>query len=161
MKVKESKIDIAKVEVGMYWYMDDTFSFEIVAGKKRKAIVELIEKGVIYGDLTASEISDIKDISSNWWSARDYIERFSYDCKKNEKIVWYDVEQLKRVYDQYVPVRKAFEKIGKKYREYGYWTSTERPSMCACYVYFYRGIKFVYSKSLICYLRPVLALKVN
>ena len=54
MDTKTNKIDITQVGVGMFWYEDDTFSFDRTTDKKIKAIVELVENNVIYGDLTAS-----------------------------------------------------------------------------------------------------------
>ena len=56
-----SKISIKQVKAGMFWYEDDTFSFGKIADKKLKAVVELVYNGVIYGDLTASELFDIPE----------------------------------------------------------------------------------------------------
>ena len=61
MDTKTNKIDITQVGVGMFWYEDDTFSFDRTTDKKIKAIVELVENNVIYGDLTASELFDIPE----------------------------------------------------------------------------------------------------
>ena len=55
------KIDITKVKSGMFWHEGNLFSFERLPDKKIKAVVELVEDGIIYGDLTASELFDIPE----------------------------------------------------------------------------------------------------
>ena len=59
METKESKL--SKIKLGMIWYEDDSFSFERIANKRIKAVVELINDGFIYGDLTVSEIININE----------------------------------------------------------------------------------------------------
>ena len=71
--LSDSQIDISQVKVGMIWYEDDTFSFEKITGKKIKAIVELVHRGVIYGDLTASDILDVKEQQLTWYNAQNYV----------------------------------------------------------------------------------------
>ena len=70
----KTNIDIKQVKKGMFWYEDDTFSFERVPDKKIKAIVELAKDGVVYGDLTASELSENHEQFTDWFRAKKYIE---------------------------------------------------------------------------------------
>ena len=94
-KNKKEKKELIKP--GYYWYEDDTFSRSRIPDKKIKAIVELIEDDFIYGDLTASELFTIKEQQLTWDDAKKFFENFSYPCKENEKIVWYNIHQLTKV----------------------------------------------------------------
>ena len=171
------QIDIAKVKVGMFWYEDDTFSFDKTTRKKIKAIVELVENNTIYGDITASELFDIYEKDVNWEQAKSFFEEFSYPCKENEKIVWYDIVQFKSVRDHYNEVRRAFKKLrtvslfrlfrsskSKPCRMSLYWSSTEVTDLLAEPVLFSEkscGCTGGGRKKKTCfYVRPVLALKV-
>jgi len=167
------KDDISNIKSGMFWYEDDSFSSARIVGKKVKAIVELVEDGVIYGDLTASELFDIKEQYLPWKIARAYIEEFSYPCKGNEKIVWYDENNLVKVCRSYGLVRDNLKQLGKKPRSFE-WTSTEDYGFSARMVLFDRGPRlgnvsvieneekysFGYAKHSPRYVRPILALKV-
>ena len=73
---EKAKIDINQVKPGMIWYEDNTFSFDKQADKKIKAIVELVENGVIYGDLMASEMHDISDVEITWPDAKKFFKEF-------------------------------------------------------------------------------------
>ena len=139
--VKETKkswlaTDITQVKVGMIWYEDDTFSFDRITGKKIKAVVELVEKGIIYGDLTASELFDAREVSMPWMFVNEYIENYNYPCQKNEKIIWYNMRQLIDIGTNYYRVKNAFIKLGKRWRKSWYWTSTELPGAQAWVVAF-------------------------
>ncbi|MBR5154545.1 MAG: DUF1566 domain-containing protein [Alphaproteobacteria bacterium] len=157
-----SKTDYDNIKPGMFWYEDDTFSINRTMDKKIKAIVELVEDGIIYGDLTASELFDVYEKDMTWNDVRKFFEKFSYPCQKNEKIVWYSIEQFETVYKHYKAIKKAFEKLHKPFRGVWYWSSTERSSMLAWGVNFGSGNRGTYTKrrSLL-YVRPVLALKVS
>ena len=159
-KKSRPKIDITQVKVGMIWYEDDTFSFDRITGKKIKAIVELVEGGIIYGDLTASELFEIEEQDLTWHRAMRYIENFSYPCQKNEKIVLYSLKQFVKLSATYEHVRRTFDKIHKQCRECWYWSSTERSSTHAWDLDFSGGSKYNASKTNASYVRPVLALKV-
>ena len=152
---------LSEIEVGMIWYEDDTFSFELIKDKKIKAVVELIRSGIIYGDLTASELQDIQEQELNWGETKRYFENFSYPCKENEKIVWYSDDQLVKVYKTYDAVRKTFKKIGKQFRESWFWSSTEMSAMLAWYVNVSSGYWDNNIKTITLYVRPVLALDLN
>ena len=112
------KIDITKVKSGMFWHEGNLFSFERLPDKKIKAVVELVEDGIIYGDLTASELFDIPEKNLTWGEARDLFLGFSYPCEENEKIVWYNCHKLFEVAEYYT--RQSFhsphkdKKIPKK-----------------------------------------------
>ncbi len=160
-----------KVETGMFWFEDDTFSFDKIEGKKIKAIVELVRYGFVYGDLTASELFDIEEKYLNWYDAKDYLANFSYPCKNGEKIVSYDLYQIQDLAIAnccvktdtscfcYPYVREAFKKINKKYRHGKNWCfhDCERDSMTA--IEFTDDINIIsYSKKKDpCFVRPVLA----
>lgn len=166
-KKSRPKIDITQVKVGMIWYEDDTFSFERAASKKIKAVVELVEDGVIYGDLTASELFGITERPMSWFSAKQFFDKFSYLCKDNEKIVWHNIDQLQSVYKNYNAVKEAFSKLNKMYRRSVYWSSTEYKSSVkdsntfALDIDFSTGSRLVDHQYNCFYVRPVLALKVE
>lgn len=46
---------LEKIRPGYYWYEDNTFSKEIIAGKPLKAVVVLVQHSVIYGDIFLEE----------------------------------------------------------------------------------------------------------
>lgn len=161
------KRDYLNIKSGMFWYADDTFSFERIAGKKIKAMVELVENGFIYGDLTASELFDIPERHMTWFNAKQFFDKFSYPCEENEKIVWYNIDQLKSVYKKYNAVKEAFSKFDKMYRRLECWSSTEHKSSVKTSDTFALDINFNTGSSLVdhqynCfYVRPVLALEVK
>ena len=115
----------AQIKEGMFWYEDDTVSFEFTETKRIKAIIELIEGYVVYGDLTASRLLDIKERKLSWNDARKYIKNFSYPCRSNEKIVWYTGKQLQDVYLYYRAVGLALAVCGARKRRGEQWSSTE------------------------------------
>lgn len=160
------KIDISQVEVGMYWYSDNTFSFNRLHDKKIKAIVELVENRKIYGDLTASELYNIEEKAVNWFEGRDHIKRFSYPCNKDEKIVSYDCYQIQKIgrFRECDKVKKAFEQIGKKarcgnYVHYGY--NPEDKVFGITFVSDGNNLDLYANKTDICFIRPVLCLNVE
>ena len=158
-KKSRPKIDITQVKVGMIWYEDDTFSFDILP-KKIKAVVELVKGGIIYGDLTASELFGIPERPMSWFSAKQFFDKFSYPCKDNEKIVWYSIKQFENVYKTYEWVRKTFDIIHKQYRKKSYWSSTEYNSFVAWKQMFDSGYGLALDKYNCFYVRPILALEV-
>jgi hypothetical protein len=160
---EKAKIDINQVKPGMIWYEDNTFSFDKQADKKIKAIVELVENGVIYGDLMASEMHDISDVEITWPDAKKFFKEFSYPCEKNEKIVWYNIDQFRRIYDydNYHTVKKAFDKLQKVYRIGIYWSSSEYYTKTAWYWDFYNGKRGYQDKNRYLYIRPALGLEVE
>lgn len=165
-KKSQSVVDVTQAEVGMIWYEDDTFSFDRLPNKKIKAVVELIENNIIYGDLTASELLTINEQRLTWDKAKMYIKNFSYPCQKNEDIVWYNIEQLKNIRDNYECVKKTFDKLYKEYRKEVYWSSTEEPDFYgslkyAWRIYFCGSCKMYQGKRDISYIRPVLAKKIK
>lgn len=158
-----SKTDYASVRPGMFWYEDDTFSFKRVSDKKIKAIVELVESGIIYGDLTASELFDVPEIHMCWSNAKKFLKKFSYPCRENEKIVWYNIDQLQSVYRNYNAVEKAFNVLWKPCRSSVYWSSTEYECDpdAAKDLNFDNGGRLCDNKYNAFYIRPVLALEVE
>lgn len=158
-----TKTDYPNIKPGMFWYEDDTFSFDRITNKKIKAVVELVENGVIYGDLTASELFDARESSMPWMFVNEYIENYNYPCQKNEKIIWYNMRQLIDIGINYYRVKNAFIKLGKSWwRKSWYWTSTELPGAQAWVAAFPPLVvpiecnKFSYQT-----VRPVLALTVE
>ena len=129
--------------------------------KRIKAIVEWIGNSTVYGDLTASEIFDVKEECLNWFDAKNYMERFFYPCGKNEKIVLYTLEEFFADKRKYNPVKTAFLAIDKEYRNNRYWTVNELSlSKAFCFDYTrWECITQVKSDKL--YVRPVLSLKVG
>ena len=163
METKTRKIDISEVRVGMIWYEDDTFSFKKRDGKKIKAIVELIDSDTIYGDISVSEIISVSELNLNWKGTKRYLENFYYPCKPHEEIVWYDIDQFKKIYQQYYFVKKTFKMLGKEYRRGFYWADLESPSCddgAWCFNFRY-GQPYMYRQYVMMPVRPVLALKVN
>ena len=156
---KNSKLN--QIKVGMIWYEDDTFSFDRVDTKKIKAIVEDVKDGVIYGDLTASDIYENYEQFVDWEGAKKYIEHFSYPCKQNEEIVWYNIQQLREIKKHYSQVRESFKLIGKRYRQFSYWASEIWPSFYADTINFISGFTKSLRKSQRAFIRPVLSLKIK
>ena len=115
-------IAVSDIKPGYFWYEDDTFSKSKISDKKVKAIVELTDNGTIYGDLTASEIIDVTEKQLTWEIANYYMKDFSKICGENEKIVWYDIDKLKKVYQTYDEVRSAFRILGKRSRRFCQWS---------------------------------------
>ena len=157
----KTNIDIKQVKKGMFWYEDDTFSFDKQPDKKIKAIVEYIKYGIIYGDLTASEIYINHEQFTDWFGAKKYIEQFPYQCKQNEEIVRYNKYQLIDIKHNYSVVKKSFKSIGKRYRQFSYWGDEIRPSFYADTINFESGFVKTLRKSERAFIRPVLSLKVE
>ena len=157
-----SKTNNPNIKPGMFWHEGNLFSFERLPDKKIKAVVELVENGVIYGDLTASELFDARESSMPWMFVNEYIENYNYPCQKNEKIIWYNMRQLIDIGINYYRVKNAFIKLGKSWRKSWYWTSTELSGAQAWVVAFPTLVvsikcnKFSYQT-----VRPVLALTVE
>lgn len=126
VKEPQSKIDICQVKPGMIWYEDDTFSFERLTGKKIKAIVELVDNGVIYGDLTVSEVRYIPEKYMTWYEAKDFFQEGDHRSDRLENFVWYNRHLLRKVHDNYNAVKKAFEKLHKPCRKARYWSSSDK-----------------------------------
>jgi hypothetical protein len=156
-----SKTVYANIKQGMFWYSDNTFSFDKIPNKKVKAIVEFSEKGIIYGDLTASELFDIPERYMRWESVESFLNEFSYLCEENEKIVWYDIDQLQRVCNNHNAVKNAFNILCKPYRKSMYWSSSEYNEEVAKDINFDNGGRWCDGKYNSFYIRPVLALKVE
>jgi len=157
--VSAKTIDILQVKSGMFWYEDNTFSYERLTSKKIKAVVELVENGVIYGDLTASELLDIKEQKLPWDEAKRFIEEFSYPCQSNEKIVCNGIEYLEKVYSTYELVKQAFCEVGKPFRKGYYWSYTEYTAASAWALNFSSGFRNASGKyGSWNYVRPVLSL---
>ncbi len=160
--------DFANIQPGMFWYEDDTFSFKKLDSKRIKAIVELVENTVIYGDLTASEIYRFREVLKPWYASIAYINNFPYKRNYNEKIVMYDRDQFWDILKEYKAVQKSFNLIGKPYRKDCYWTSEE--FNCAsskifgfdekCDISIYPWA-IAQNKDCRMYLRPVIALYVG
>ncbi len=162
METKTNKIDITQVGVGMIWYEDDTFSFDKLVDKKIKAVVELVKDGVIYGDLTASELVDVKEERLNWAAAQRYIQDLSYPCKDNEKVINYDFSPAYYASLQSLTLVSTFRLIGKRWRHGMYWTSREYEKYWAFAIGFgFANIQSREDKGKVLLVRPVLALKVE
>lgn len=162
MEEKFNKIDITLVGVGMIWYEDDTFSFEKLTDKKIKAVVELVKDGVIYGDLTASELVDVKEERLHWAAAQRYIHDLRYPCKNNEKVINYDFSQAYYASLQYLTLVSTFKLIGKRWRHGMYWTTREFEKYWAFRVGFgFANIQDRADKAKASGVRPILALKVE
>ena len=160
-----------QIKEGMIWYEDDTFSFDLIHNKKIKAVVELVENGIIYGNLAASDLCSIptKNLMS-WYNAKDLISRSetgignfvqSYSCNKNEKIVWYNLEQLKKVYKKQFIIKNTFKMLQKEYYCGNYWSSTELNRILAWGLNFETGYPGYALKNILHHVPMMLALKVE
>lgn len=157
----QKKSEISRIKAGMFWYEDNTFSFKRLANKKIKAIVELVEDGVIYGDLTASELFYVEEKVCKQSQAMEYIDDFSYLCKEGEKVICYDRRLFELVYKQYSFVKKSFERINQPYRITSYWTNEKASSEYGYIIDFTRASQSIVSQHEEYAVRPVLALKVD
>ena len=152
-------IDISRIMPGMYWFEDDTFSEMRLLRKKIKAIVEVVEDGVIYGDLTVSEIENVKEQRLSYDDAKEYIKNFSHLCKENEVIVLYDHKLLTNVGRTYGLVQKKIMELGKNPRLGWQWSLTQCDEKVWVEYFGDEGSELFYG----CggtYVRPVIALKV-
>lgn len=111
--------EITKIESGMIWYEEDTFSFSVIKGKRIKAVVELIDTydNFIYGDLTASTIYDIQERRLSCYKARKRIANLFSICKEGESIVMMTTDELKKNASCYDKIEDTLIKIGKKPRK--------------------------------------------
>lgn len=69
---KAEEAEKRRVKSGYYWYEDDTFSYSRIPDKKVKAIVDLVEGGYIYGDLTVSELFPIDEQELSYEDAKKF-----------------------------------------------------------------------------------------
>jgi len=123
MKEKISRHGIPNVKKGMIWYEDDTFSFERMTNKKIKAVVELINDGFVFGDLTVSELINVEEKHLNWEKILIELRYLSREFKERQFITWQDGDELLNVCNGYDVVRKTFVMLGKSPRNGVYWTS--------------------------------------
>ena len=129
---KNKLIKGVNVCVGMFWYYDNTFSFDLIPHKVVKAVVEYIDDEYIYGDLTASPAigetlcSFNKNETHNTFCIDEFIRGIPYTCDDNEEIVCYSYRQTEQVSIFYDVVKDALKKIGKNPRKDDgdavYWT---------------------------------------
>ena len=160
VKTQYNVVDISLIKPGMLWYEDDTFSMLKLPGKRVKAMVELVSDGTIYGDLTVSELFVIKEQYLPWHEAMEFFKNFHYPCQEHEKIVWYEIEQLARVSEDYKNVESALALLFKRCRTEMQWSSTERSNLSAIGLYLCNGLKYITEKVAKGYIRPVIAWKV-
>lgn len=162
--------DFHNIYVGMFWYQDNTFSETKIPNKKVKAIVEMVNNGTIYGDLTASELIPLEERNLCWKDAKEYIQNMPYACQKDEHLVLYNHYQMFCLIREYPNTISAWKKLGKEARWKTYWIfddpkePKEFASREATATNFTRAQDFNLSKTdpaQTAYIRPVLALKVK
>lgn len=159
--LSDSQIDISQVKVGMIWYEDDTFSSEKIAGKKIKAIVELVHRGVIYGDLTASDILDVKEQQLTWYNAQNYVNGIPYRLRSKEWITWQDEYRIGLVYSKYESVKNAFKLIDKPCRHGLQWSSTKLNANQGWSKDFDNGNGYIHGTYMHASVRPIIARRVK
>jgi hypothetical protein len=155
-----NSFDISLIKPGMFWFENNTFSERMIPKKKIKALVELVDDGVIYGDLTASEIENIEERLLKYDDAKKYIESFSYLCKENERVVLYNDKLLGILNKNYGLVQKKLVELGKNPRSGWQWSSTEYGGNIRVQYFGEESYELFYE----CggtYIRPVIALKVS
>ncbi len=81
--IKFSQKNIPKIKAGMFWYDDDTFSADLIADKKVKAVVELVDTslGVVYGDIFVQAKRML------YSEALKYIKFFNEFCQMPDSLV--------------------------------------------------------------------------
>ncbi len=111
--------EFTKIEPGMIWYEDNTFSFSVIKDKRIKAVVELIDSrdSLIYGDLTASTIYDIQERRLSSDAAWRRLSNLSSICKKGEEIIKMPKDGLLEIAENYNKIKETLIKIGKKPRK--------------------------------------------
>lgn len=160
MKTKINKIDITKVKVGMIWYEDNTFSFNILSDKKRKAIVELIEDEFIYGYIIDYKPDNIDTVELFLRMRTSSLRDFVYSCEENEKLVYYNAYQQKKARNNYADVKKTFERLKDKSKKYCL-SITTASNLYMQRLYFIEEIQCCHEGNLCQYNRPVLTLKAS
>ena len=129
-----------------------------IKGKKIKAVVELVENGVIYGNLTVSQLCKVERVVlRSWYELKEWIENFKYPFKPNEYLAWYTREQLLKVWQNKALVQKRIKPDGR--HQNFEFTSTEVNSYCAYMLYFGKEDSFTKGNST-SYV-PIIALKVS
>ena len=154
-----SQIDINKVKPGDYWYVDNTFSDEKVRGKKVKAIVELVENGVIYGNLTMSQLCRVESVViRNWNELKEWIRNFKYPFGPKEYLAWYSDGQLAKVWKNQDLTRRKIKSDGQ---HKGFeFTSTEVGGDKA-YMLYYGKVRAPFYKNVSSSIYvPIIAIKV-
>lgn len=158
----DSELDNTQVKVGMLWFEDDTFSFERVPNKKIKAIVELIDRDIIYGDLTVSEIMNIEEKKLDWYNAHNYIMQLPYRCRSREWITWHDDYRIGKIYLNYKRVQDTFNLIGKPYRQGRQWCCSKMNSYVGITKNFDTGRRHTnYGLRTPAFVRPILARRIK
>lgn len=156
-----NKYELSEIRPGMFWFDDDTFSTIRLPDKKIKTIVELVKDNIIYGDMTVSEIFNIKAKMMFWDEIEEYISACQYLCNVNEKVVSYPVECLEEVLKTYDSVKRVLsESLGKKPRKKWQWSSSLSSLSCVWIVCFETGIRSTTWKNDVLEFRPVLSMKV-
>ena len=128
--------DITKIEPGMIWYEDDTFSFSVIKDKRIKAVVDLVDayENYIYGDLTASTIYDIQERYLKYHDALVRLDNLSSICKEGEKVVLLSGEKLGKIASCYDKTKETLLKLGKSPRKEPHMSFT----LCAEYTKYFR-----------------------
>ena len=171
-RLKPRLIKGDSVCVGMYWYYDNTFSFDIIPDKMIKAVIEYIDDEYIYGDLTASPaINEIecafeKNKLLNSLGIKEFIECLPYTCDDKEEIICYSYSQTEYLSNTYDMVKASLERIGKLPRKedlkYSYWTTDTDGNYRRVFSFdSRRHTRHWMSKGSTAYYRPVLRMKYN
>ena len=157
-----NKYALSEIKPGMFWFDDDTFSMSKFSDKKIKTIVELVSDNVIYGDMTVSEIYNVKPKMLIWDEIEEYLRACNNLCNENEKVVSYTADQLDEVLKTYDHVRNVISKCcGKNPRTKWQWSSTLSSWGCAWIVSFETNTRCTTWKNDVLEFRPVLTMKVT
>ena len=154
-----SKDNLSQIKPGMIWYYDDTFSFCVIEHKPIKAVVELVERNNVYGDLTANSVLVVEEQFTSWYGAQHYLEHFVYDCEEKERVHWYSPEQMLKVEKNYLLVSPVLEMLGKKVRQGGNWSRKHivKPFVRGSYLVDFTEGGYWLQDDVKAYFRPVLA----
>lgn len=159
--VDVTKANISKIKPGMIWYDDDTCSWIKQSDKKIKAVIELVNDNAVFGDLTVSELQELREQKMSWQAMWEYIENFSYPFKWNERLSVNHSNDLYGTYDIYNEVRKTFKFLGKECRAGRYWLSGSYSRNEKWYIDFDNGDKDYADVNECFAVRPVIKLELR
>lgn len=158
--IKLSMMSFPLIQVGMIWYEGNEFSFAEIEGKKKRAVVELVKDGFIYGDLTVGDDIKICERKLPHKDAKEYIAQFSDICDQNECVILGTHEILGEMCKMYSEVDKTLLQMKKMPRRGCYWSSSSKEKESAVVVYFRNGSKANWYEHDSLSVRPVLMKKV-
>jgi len=116
--VYPKKETLCQIKPGMFWYEDNVFSFDLIAGKQVKSVVLAVVGNAIYGDT-------FRERKMKWHEATNYISNFVAKYVKKGEACWYSLEFLEGIRKNETAITQSLVKIGQSRWIGSYWTNVE------------------------------------